>query len=136
MEIAEGQYARIHDSYPVKCDNVSLPNLQLLNALLYVAEHGCKWRGLPKQFGNWHTVYTRMNSWSKGYRRISRFESSMSSSSAWLYRRSTQIELTRPRGLSQRDRYYECGGSGTGRAGSVRRIREPALPYGPTGYRG
>jgi transposase len=36
-----------------------------LNPLLYVAEHGCKWRGLPKQFGNWHTVYTRMNSWSK-----------------------------------------------------------------------
>jgi CPA2 family monovalent cation:H+ antiporter-2 len=23
------------------------------------AEHGCKWRGLPKRFGNWHTIYTR-----------------------------------------------------------------------------
>jgi transposase len=44
---------------------VSLSNLQLLNALLYVAEHGCKWRGLPKRFGNWHTIYTRMNRWSK-----------------------------------------------------------------------
>jgi hypothetical protein len=21
--------------------------------------------GLPKQFGNWHTIYTRMNCWSK-----------------------------------------------------------------------
>jgi transposase len=30
-----------------------------------VAEHGCKWRGLPKRFGNWHTIYTRMNRWSK-----------------------------------------------------------------------
>ena len=30
-----------------------------------VAEQGCKWRGLPKQFGNWHTIYTRMNRWSK-----------------------------------------------------------------------
>lgn len=29
------------------------------------AEHGCKWRGLPKRFGNWHTIYTRMNRWSK-----------------------------------------------------------------------
>ena len=45
--------------------NVKLNNLQLLNALLYVAEHGCKWRGLPKRFGNWHTIYTRMNRWSK-----------------------------------------------------------------------
>ena len=30
-----------------------------------MAEHGCKWRGLPKRFGNWHTIYTRMNRWSK-----------------------------------------------------------------------
>ncbi len=29
------------------------------------AEQGCKWRGLPKRFGNWHTIYTRMNRWSK-----------------------------------------------------------------------
>lgn len=25
-------------------------NLVLLNAILYVAEHGCKWRGLPRRF--------------------------------------------------------------------------------------
>ena len=37
----------------------------MLNAILYVAEHGCKWRGLPERFGNWHTIYTRMNRWSK-----------------------------------------------------------------------
>ncbi len=22
------------------------------------------WRGLPQRFGNWHTIYTRMNRWS------------------------------------------------------------------------
>ena len=37
----------------------------MLNAILYVAEHGCKWRGLPLRFGNWHTIYTRMNRWAK-----------------------------------------------------------------------
>ena len=37
----------------------------MVNAILYVAEHGCKWRGLPKRFGNWHTIYTRMNRWTK-----------------------------------------------------------------------
>jgi transposase len=42
-----------------------LSNLQVLNAILYVAEHGCKWRGLPKRFGNWHTIYTRMSRWAK-----------------------------------------------------------------------
>jgi len=65
MEITEGQYARIKDSLPVQRGNVSLSNLQFLNAVLYGAEHGCKWRGLRKRFGNWHTIYTRMNRWSK-----------------------------------------------------------------------
>lgn len=65
MEITEAQYGRIASSLPRQRGNVKLDNLQLLNALLYVAEHGCKWRGLPKRFGNWHTIYTRMNRWSK-----------------------------------------------------------------------
>ncbi len=55
MEITEAQYARIKDVLPVQRGNVSLTNVQLLNALLYVLEHGVKWRGLPRQFGNWHT---------------------------------------------------------------------------------
>ena len=43
----------------------SRANLQVLNAILYVAEQGCKWRGLPKRFGRWHTIYMRMNRWAK-----------------------------------------------------------------------
>ena len=65
MEITEAQYKRIAPIFPVQRGNVSLSNLQVLNAILYVAEQGCKWRGLPPRFGNWHTVYTRMNRWSK-----------------------------------------------------------------------
>ena len=56
MEITEEQYARIKGSLPVQRGNVSLTNLQVLNAILYVAEQGCKWRGLPKRFGLWHTI--------------------------------------------------------------------------------
>ena len=65
MEITEEQYERIKDSLPVQRGNVSLKNIQVLNAILYVAEQGCKWRGLPKRFGRWHTIYTRMNRWAK-----------------------------------------------------------------------
>src|SRR5438270_10633408 len=65
MEITQAQFAQIEDCLPVQRGNVSLSNLSVLNAILYVAEHGCKWRGLPKRFGNWHTIYTRMNRWSK-----------------------------------------------------------------------
>ena len=65
MELTQAQYERIAPRLPVQRGNVSLSNRQVLNAILYVAEHGCKWRGLPARFGNWHTIYTRMNRWSK-----------------------------------------------------------------------
>ena len=65
MEITEEQFARIKNGLPVQRGNVSLTNLQVLNAILYVAEQGCKWRGLPRRFGRWHTVYMRMNRWAK-----------------------------------------------------------------------
>lgn len=35
----------------------------MLYAILYVAEHGCKWRGLSTHFGDWHSFYTRANRW-------------------------------------------------------------------------
>ena len=65
MEISEAQYQRIESELPRQRGNVKVSNLQFLNALLYVAEQGCKWRGLPKRFGPWHTIYMRMNRWSK-----------------------------------------------------------------------
>ena len=65
MEITPEQFATIEHCLPKQRGNVSLSNLQVVNAILYVAEHGCKWRGLPKRFGNWHTIYTRMNRWTK-----------------------------------------------------------------------
>ena len=65
MEITEAQYRRIEGCLPLQRGNVSISNFQVLNAILYVAENGCKWRGLPKRFGNWHTIYTRMNRWAK-----------------------------------------------------------------------
>ena len=65
MEITSEQFSRIETFLPVQRGNVSLTNLQAVNAILYVAENGCKWRSLPKRFGNRHTIYTRMNRWAK-----------------------------------------------------------------------
>ena len=65
MEISEEQFRRIESALPRQRGNVKVTNLQFLKAVLYVAEQGCKWRGLPKRFGPWHTIYTRMNRWSK-----------------------------------------------------------------------
>ncbi len=65
MELTEADLKRIQESLPVERGNVSMEVLNFLNAVLYVMENGCKWRRLPERFGNWHTIYTRMNRWSK-----------------------------------------------------------------------
>ena len=65
MELTEVHLQRIRDNLPVERGNVSMEVLNFLNAVLYVMENGCKWRRLPERFGNWHTIYTRMNRWSK-----------------------------------------------------------------------
>jgi transposase len=65
MEITAEQYARIAEYLPRQRGNVSHQNLNVINAILYVAENGCKWRAVPKRFGKWHTIYTRMNRWAK-----------------------------------------------------------------------
>lgn len=65
MEITQEQYEKIEKYLPKQRGNVSMSNLQLINAILYVTENGCKWRALPKTYGNWHTIYVRMNRWSK-----------------------------------------------------------------------
>jgi transposase len=65
MLITEEQFQRIEGCFPKQRGNVKVTNLDVLNGILYVAENGCKWRALPKRFGRWHTIYTRMNRWAK-----------------------------------------------------------------------
>ena len=65
MELTVEQFSKREHLLPVQRGNVKIDNLNAMNGILYVAEHGCKWRGLPKRFGNWHTIYTRMSRWAK-----------------------------------------------------------------------
>ena len=65
MQITKRQYDRISKYLPLQRGNVSISNFQLVNAILYVVKNGCSWRSLPDSYGNWHTIYTRVNRWSK-----------------------------------------------------------------------
>jgi transposase len=65
MKLNKDQYQKIAGSFPRQRGNVSMDNLSVLNVFLYVAENGCKWRGLPSGFGNWHGIYTRISRRSK-----------------------------------------------------------------------
>lgn len=61
--ITEAQYEVLRPHLPVQRGNVRISNLDVINAVLHVAENGCKWRALPKEFGNWHTIYVRLRRW-------------------------------------------------------------------------
>jgi len=63
--ITKAQYDEISHCFPTHRGNVTLSNLQVLNALLYLAENGSKWRALPSEYGSWHTVYMRVSRWFK-----------------------------------------------------------------------
>lgn len=65
MELTQEQYERIADCFPKARGSLRYDNLQVLNAILYIAENGAKWRRLPEKYGHWHTVYTRMRGWAK-----------------------------------------------------------------------
>jgi transposase len=65
MGITTEEFKKIECLLPVQRGNVRHDNLTFLNAVLYVAENGCKWRALPKEFGNWNSIYMRANRWSK-----------------------------------------------------------------------
>ena len=61
MRITSEEFKRIEHLLPVQRGNVKNDNLKFLNALLHVAEQGCKWRGLPKEFGKWNSIYVKAN---------------------------------------------------------------------------
>ncbi len=61
--ISVEQFARIEPYFPRQRGNVKLDNYRFINAVLYVVENGCKWRGLPSEYGKWFTVYQRFNRW-------------------------------------------------------------------------
>ncbi len=60
IETSEERYEVICPYLPVQRVNVRISNLTMINAVLFVAGNGCKWRALPPRFGNWHTIHTRM----------------------------------------------------------------------------
>ena len=65
MKISKKQFEKIKKFMPIERKPAKIPNQQFLNALLYIIENGCKWRALPKKYGNWHTIYVKFNRWSK-----------------------------------------------------------------------
>jgi transposase len=58
MQLTPKQFEQIAPWLQRQRGKVRLQNLQVVNAILYVAANGCKWRALPGQYGPWHTPCT------------------------------------------------------------------------------
>lgn len=65
MKLTRKQYAKIEHLIPKQRKKSTISNYDFVCALLYIIENGCKQRALPKEFGDWHTIYVRFNYWSK-----------------------------------------------------------------------
>jgi len=65
MKITKKQVEKVEKYLPTPRKKPEIEMLDFLNAVLYIIENGCKWRALPKEFGSWHTIYTRLNRWCK-----------------------------------------------------------------------
>jgi len=59
MALTRVHYDRINHFLPEQRGNVVIDHFTFLRALQYMTENGCRWRALPKEFGNWFTIYRR-----------------------------------------------------------------------------
>lgn len=64
-KIEEKQYEQIKDCFPRHRKPAKVSNLDVLNAVLHIVENEYKWRSLPKERGDWHVIYVRVNRWVK-----------------------------------------------------------------------
>ena len=64
-KLTDARYAPIAPLLPPLSNHLKIPHRQVIDAWLYLLAQGCTWRGLPSEFGNWHTIYVRLNRWAK-----------------------------------------------------------------------
>lgn len=67
-ELRDDQWERIAPLLPGKATDrgvTAKDNRLFVDAVLWIARSGSHWRELPEVFGNWNSVFTRYNRWSK-----------------------------------------------------------------------
>ena len=56
MKLTKIQYKKLEELMPIARKPAKISNYEFMCAMFYIIENGCKWRALPKKYGNWHTV--------------------------------------------------------------------------------
>jgi transposase len=92
--IADGEWDRIKDLLPGRAGTPGSPakdNRLFIDAVLWIAKTGVPWRDLPERFGNWNSIWRRLDRWSKKgvWRRV--FEALRDPDLEWLILDSTVV---------------------------------------------
>lgn len=64
----DSQWNKIKDALPGKQRDPGrsgVDNRRFVEAVMWVARNGARWRALPSEYGNWNTVHRRFRRWSK-----------------------------------------------------------------------
>ncbi|MDT0630712.1 IS5 family transposase [Rubrivirga sp. S365] len=94
--LSDAQFNRIRHLLPGKPGDrgrTATNNKLFLEAVLFVASNGGRWRDLPERFGKWNSVFVRFNRWSKRgvWQRL--FESVQDPDLEWLMVDSTILRV-------------------------------------------
>jgi transposase len=68
MEFKDHQWEQIKDFLPGKIGDIGrsgLDNRQFVEAVMWVARNGGRWRSLPENYGKWNSVFQRFRRWAK-----------------------------------------------------------------------
>ncbi|MCU7917124.1 MAG: transposase [Candidatus Thiodiazotropha sp. (ex Epidulcina cf. delphinae)] len=99
--LRDDQWARIAPLLSGKasdCGVTGKNNRQFIEAVLWICRTGAPWRDLPKELGNWHTVFTRYNRWSKKGRWQTIFEAQINQDTQYLhFKNLSYMESSRDR---------------------------------------
>jgi transposase len=92
--MSDEDWDRIKDFLPGRAGTPGSPakdNRLFIDAVLWIAKTGVPWRDLPERFGNWNSVWRRLDRWSKKgvWRRV--FEALRDPDLEWLILDSTVI---------------------------------------------
>jgi len=68
-EITSEEWVRLEPLLPPERNRrgrpAKMPNLQFMNAVIYIAKTGAPWRDLPERLGPWKTVHNKFSRWNK-----------------------------------------------------------------------
>ena len=64
-DLTDAQWARIKFLFekPCKVGHTSLNPRMVLNGILWILGSGATWRDLPKEYGNWNSIYHKFRKW-------------------------------------------------------------------------